>query len=154
MASSARIFFAGVGTTFLILGAGFGGGLLMANSALKEPTGYQAKAKAEPSAPPARIVLPTTAQAAQPPEQPQEVAAVEPAPQPIQAAPAASQAEKIDTKKAEKEERDRKKRIAERKVKRQLAQARARQLEPRQEPRIMAFGGEDPQRGFGFFGQN
>ena len=51
MASSARIFFAGVGTTFLILGAGFGGGLLMANSALKEPTGYQAKAKAEPSAP-------------------------------------------------------------------------------------------------------
>jgi len=150
MASSARIFFAGVGTTFLILGAGFGGGLLMANSALKEPTGYQAKSKAEPSAP-ARVILPTTAQAAHPPEQPQEVVAVEPAPQPIQAAPAASQAEKVDTKKAE---RDRKKRIAERKVKRQLAQARVRQLEPRQEPRIMAFGSEDPQRGFGFFGQN
>ena len=30
MASNARIFLAGVGTTFIILGAGFGGGLLMA----------------------------------------------------------------------------------------------------------------------------
>ncbi len=34
MASNARIFFAGAGTTFVILGAGFGGGLFMANSAL------------------------------------------------------------------------------------------------------------------------
>jgi hypothetical protein len=151
MASNARIFFAGVGTTFVILGVGFGGGLLMANSALKEPTSYQAKAKAEPSTP-ARVIPLTTTEAAQPPQAPQPVAAVEPAPAP-QAAPAETPVEKVDTKKAEKKERDRKRRIAERKVKRQLA--RARQHEPRQEARVMAFD-EQPQQtaGFSFFGQN
>ena len=39
MASNLRIFFAGVGTTFILLGVGFGGGLMMAKSALEEPTG-------------------------------------------------------------------------------------------------------------------
>jgi hypothetical protein len=33
MASNARIFFAGVGTTFVILAIGFGGGLMLAKSA-------------------------------------------------------------------------------------------------------------------------
>jgi hypothetical protein len=41
MASNAGIFFAGMGTTLIILGTGFGGGLMMATSALKEPIGYQ-----------------------------------------------------------------------------------------------------------------
>jgi hypothetical protein len=31
MASNARIFFAGVGTTFVILAVGFSGGLILAN---------------------------------------------------------------------------------------------------------------------------
>jgi hypothetical protein len=151
MAWSAHTFFAGVGTTFLILGVGFGGGMLMANSALKEPAGYQAKAKAEP-APPARVILPTTAETAQSPQAPQPVAAVEPAPVP-QAAPVEPAVEKVDTKKAEKQERDRKKRIAERKAKRQLAQTRARQHEPRQEARIMAFDVPPQQTaGINFFG--
>jgi hypothetical protein len=34
MASSAGIFFAGIGTAFIIIGAGFGGGLMFANSAV------------------------------------------------------------------------------------------------------------------------
>jgi hypothetical protein len=67
MASSAAIFFAGVGTTFMILGAGFGGGLMIAKSALQEPAGYQNRAPAEPPSPD-RIVLPSTAEAAQPPQ--------------------------------------------------------------------------------------
>jgi hypothetical protein len=36
MTSSARIFFAGVGTTFAILIVGFGGGLMMAKSAVHD----------------------------------------------------------------------------------------------------------------------
>ena len=60
MASNAGIFFAGVGTTFIILGAGFGGGLMMATSVLKEPVGYQKRTSDEP--PPAvRMILPSTA---------------------------------------------------------------------------------------------
>ena len=51
MASNAGIFFAGVGTTFIILGAGFGGGLMMATSALKEPAEYRNRASAEPPSP-------------------------------------------------------------------------------------------------------
>ena len=43
----------------------------MANSALKEPSGYQARTTAElPS--PVRVILPTTAEAAQPPQPPQQ----------------------------------------------------------------------------------
>ena len=87
MASSARIFFAGVGTTFVILGVGFGGGLFLANSALKEPAGPRARPAAEPSSSSVRVILPTTAEAA--PAPPQRVAAVELAPPPevITAAP-------------------------------------------------------------------
>ena len=69
MASSTRMFFAGVGNTFAILGVGSGGGLLMADSALKEPAGYQARATAEPPSP-VRVILPTTAEAAQPMQPP------------------------------------------------------------------------------------
>ena len=36
MTSHARIFFAGVGTTFVILAIGFGGGVLLATSAVKD----------------------------------------------------------------------------------------------------------------------
>ncbi|MBR1152326.1 hypothetical protein [Bradyrhizobium sp. JYMT SZCCT0428] len=109
MASSARIFFAGVGTTFVILGVGFGSGLLMANSALKERSGYQARTAAElPS--PVRVILPTTAEAAQPPQPPQQTsqqaAMVDPAPaEPVQAAQPEKRAEKPDAKKAEAEVR-------------------------------------------------
>ena len=44
MATTTGAFFAGIGTTFVVLAFGFGGGLMMAKSALHEPSGYQARA--------------------------------------------------------------------------------------------------------------
>ena len=43
MSSNARIFFAGVGTTFVILAVGFGAGLMMASSTLPDTTRRQAQ---------------------------------------------------------------------------------------------------------------
>ena len=158
MTSIARGFFAGVGTTFVILAIGFGGGLLIANSALKEPTGYRAKAKAEPSLP-VRVILPTSAEAAQPAQppqpEPQQVAAVEPKP-PVEPVKAVSPTvEKADAKKAEIETRERRKRYAERKARREASRTR-QQLEPRirEDAPRMAFGSDEPQSAFGFFGNN
>jgi len=162
MASNAGIFFAGMGTTFIILGAGFGGGLMMAKSALKEPTGYQTHAAEPPSS--ARVILPSTAEAAQPPQPPQQVATAPQPPlppqvQPVKEAqpPVEKQVEKVDTRKAEAEQRERRQRYAERKAKRQAERAkRQQQIEQgeHQEAPIMAFGGDEPRRsgGFSFFG--
>jgi hypothetical protein len=161
MASSARIFFAGVGTTFIILGAGFGGGLMMAKSALKEPTGYQTRASAEPPSP-ARVILPSSAEAAQPPQPSQPIDTTpQPSPQlqPVKEAEplGEKQVEKVDTRKTEAGQRERRKRYAERKAKRQLERAkRQQQIEQgeRQEVPILAFGGDERRQGggFGFFG--
>lgn len=163
MASNAGIFFAGVGTTFIILGAGFGGGLMMATSALKEPTGYQNHVSTEPPSP-VRVILPSTAEAAQPPQPSQQIATAPepPLPPPLQPmkelpAPVEKQVEKVDTKKAEAEQRERRKRYAERKARRHAERAnRQQQIEQgeQQEAPIMAFGGDEPRRsgGFGFFG--
>jgi hypothetical protein len=41
MASNAGIFFAGMGTTLIILAQALAAGFMMATSALKKPTGYQ-----------------------------------------------------------------------------------------------------------------
>jgi hypothetical protein len=152
MASSARIFFAGVGTTFVILGVGFGGGLLMATSALKEPTGYPAHATADPPSP-VRVILPASAEAAQPPQPPQQVAAVASAPEPVKEVQPDKRVEKVDTKKAEVEARERRKRYAERKAKREAARAR-QQLEARErvDAPVMAFSGDDTPR-LGLFGK-
>jgi type IV secretory pathway VirB10-like protein len=163
MASNAGIFLAGVGTTFIILGAGFGGGLMMATSALKEPTEYQNRASAEPPSP-ARVILPSTAEAAQPPQPSQQIATAPEPPlppplQPMKGAQAAveRQVENADTRKAEAEQRERRKRYAERKTKRQAERAKRQQQIAQgehQEAPIMAFGGDEPRRsaGFGFFG--
>jgi hypothetical protein len=156
MATNARIFFAGVGTAFIILGIGFGGGLFMANSALKEPAGYRARAAAEPPSP-VRVVLPTSAEAAQaaePSQQPlPQVASVEPTSEQVKAASPEKHVEKIDTRKAEADARERRKRYADRKAKREAARAR-QQIEPREraDSPVMAFGGDESRRGFGFFG--
>jgi type IV secretory pathway VirB10-like protein len=163
MASNAGIFFAGVGTTFIILGAGFGGGLMMATSALKEPVGYQKRTSDEPR-PAARVILPSTAEAAQPPQPAQQTATAPepPPPPPLQPAKEAEpavqkQVEKVDTKKVESEQRERRKRYAERKARRQAERAKRQQQIERNEPQeapILAFGGDEPSRsgGFGFFG--
>ncbi|MEA2985653.1 MAG: hypothetical protein QOD94_1907, partial [Alphaproteobacteria bacterium] len=67
MVSSARVFFAGVGTTFAILAVGFGGGIMLAKSALQDQPA-QTRASAE-APPPARVILAATAAAAvRPPE--------------------------------------------------------------------------------------
>jgi outer membrane biosynthesis protein TonB len=132
MASNAGIFFAGVGTTFVILGAGFGAGLFMAKSALQDPTNYQARVTSPEPPAPVRVILPSTAEAAQTPHPPvqQVAAAPEPAspPQPqvqqmkeVRAAPVEKHTDKVDTRKAEVEERERRKRYAERKAKRLAA---------------------------------
>jgi len=97
MASNARIFFAGVGTTFLILGVGFGGGLILASSTLKQPAAYQARATAEPPSP-IRVILPASADAAQPPQLPQQSAA-ESAPEPAKEVQPTMRIEGTDTKK-------------------------------------------------------
>jgi hypothetical protein len=161
MATSTGAFFAGIGTTFAVLALGFGGGLMMANSALNEPTGYRASV-ARDAPTPVRVILPTTAEAAQPPQQPQQQASSQPdfppALQPAKEAqaPVEKQFEKADNKKAE--ERERKRRYAERKAKR-LTEARARQQRQQQPPRepedapILAFGGDSAPRLSGnFFG--
>ena len=167
MASNLRIFFAGVGTTFILLGVGFGGGLMMAKSALEEPTGHRSPAPSEPL-PPVRVILPSTTEAALPPQSPKEqqvvAASPEPAPQP-QAQPAkeavpVEQADQVDTRKAKAEERARRKRVAERKAKRLAAErAKHQHIEPDERPRgpVMAFGGDEPLKsggGFGFFGRD
>jgi type IV secretory pathway VirB10-like protein len=163
MASNAGIFFAGVGTTLIILGSGFGGGLMMATSALKEPPEYQNRASAEPPLP-ARAILPSTAEAEQPPQPSQQIATAPepPLPPPLQPvkgaqAPVERQVEKLDTRKAVAEQRERRKRYAERKAKRQAERAkRQQQIEQgeHQDAPIMAFGGDEPRRsgGFDFFG--
>jgi hypothetical protein len=154
MASSARIFFAGVGTTFLILGVGFGGGVMMADSAFKNSTTSQAQARIES---PVRVILPTT-QAAQPPQsevqpQSQQVTAVAAAPlvpvtQPLKEL--GTRTESVDVRKEVAEER---RRHAERRAKRQAERTRRQQqVQPSQAATVMAFGREEPQRGLGFFG--
>jgi hypothetical protein len=145
MTSSARIFFAGVGTTFAILIVGFGGGLMMAKSAVHDRPAPSRASSEQPSAPGVRVVLPASSEAATP--APERTAAVEPTPQiqPVQNAQAP--VEPVATpepRKTKSELKAERRRYAERKAKR-IAAARARlQLEPQQrtEPSIVAYGGD------------
>ena len=154
MASSAHIFFAGVGTTFVILAAGFGGGLLLAKSAVHDPS-PKALASSEQITP-VRVILPASAEPAQPQQQAPpavSVSVLEPQPevqqtkkfQPVDEAQA-------ENRKVQAEKRERLQRYAERKAKRIAAARAKRQIEqpPRPEPAIMAFG--DGPRVGGFFG--
>jgi hypothetical protein len=154
MASNALVFLAGVGTTFVILTAGFSGGLVFTKAALDDrPT----PTRADPGPPPhVRVVLPayteptpstgfvpfqaeTGASAAKP-----EMQTVREAPTPV------AQVAKPDTSTAERQLRVERRRQAERKA-RKIAAARAKQqieARTRQEPSIVAFGGDGPH----FFG--
>jgi hypothetical protein len=153
MASSARVFFAGVGTTFVILAVGFGGGVMLAKSALHDQPA-QTRASAEPPAPTRVILAATAAPAVRAPDPavPEPKSQAQPAHE-TQVAPVPTQVEKIDPKKAERESRAQRKRIAERKA-RKIAAERARRMEAQQPeltPGILAFGGDQPRSG-GFFG--
>jgi hypothetical protein len=134
MAASTGAFFAGVATTFAIFAVGFGGGWMIANSTLNEPSAPRSRAVSEARAP-VRVILPHPAEAAQPPQgaSPPEPAAPPAVQQPAKQVPVEKQVEKLDTKKAEAGERER--RYAERKTKRQ-AEARARQQREQQRPRV------------------
>lgn len=138
MASTARIFFAGIGTTFLILGVGFGGGLLLAKTAVHDQP-LQSRANSE-STRAVRVILPTSAEPATqaavsepiPVPTPKEVPAIEP------------QAPKADPKKAERDLKAERKRFAERKARRMVAMRVRQQSEQvgRAEPGLMAFDGD------------
>jgi len=146
MTSKTVIFFAGVGTTFMILGAGFGGGLLMANSALRDTANVQTRVSSPAPAEPARVVLPSTAeiarapqpatqpepatQEATPPPQPQ----VHPEPVKVVQVPVERQVDAADARKSEVDERERRKQYAERKPKR-IASEQARRQQRRIEQR-------------------
>jgi hypothetical protein len=142
----------------LILAVGFGGGLLLAKTA------------AEPAAPsrsvvdrlpPARIILPASAEAAtpsvlpavqatrQPPPHQAAAASETPAPAgPVkeaqQAAEKDQQAERAERRKAEAGQRARHRKYAERKARREAARLAMQQEQvSRQQPGIMAFGRDD-----------
>ena len=149
MASNARIFFAGIGTTFVILAIGFGGGLMLAKSALHDPSG-QTRANSE-AARGMRVILPASAE---PALQVTAAAPTEPQPQTqpaqnVQAPVIEKPVEKVEPNRAEKDMKAARQRYAERKA-RKIAVARLRQrIEPQQtqEPRVMAFGRDAPRTG-------
>ena len=94
---------------------------------------------------PVRVIPLTTAEAA-----PQSVAALEPVAAP-EVKVSEKQVEKLETRKAEPEERAHKKRLAERKARKARQQVEARlRAQPRPEPGVMAFS-EEP-RQVSFFG--
>ena len=69
MASVTRAFIIGAGTTFAILTAGFGGGLMFAKNIMQPIPPAQARSAAD-RLPPVRVILPTSAEAAKPPQVP------------------------------------------------------------------------------------
>jgi type IV secretory pathway VirB10-like protein len=150
MASNSRVFFAGMGTTFIILAVGFGGGVILARTTMELPAPSPSLAA---RLPPARVILPASAEAAAQPQPLVETPAAPDPPPPVtpvkqvqQAQERDRQAERAEQRKAEAKERARRKRYAERKARLEAARLAAEQ------PGVMAFGSDDYQRrGGGFF---
>jgi hypothetical protein len=158
MATNTSTFFAGMGTTIFILALGFGGGLLVAKTVMAPPFEQQARA---PIQLPMRVILPASADPAQPPQlSPTTAETVSPPPlqPPIkEAVLPVTTVEKVDTRKAETEERAHRKRSAERKTKRLAAEKAKRQQQIEQgqgQMPIVAFGSDEARQsgGPGFFG--
>ena len=151
MASSARIFFAGVGTTFAILAVGFGAGILMANSTYSG-TSAQKPASSEPPA--ARVVYPSSAEPALPvaapvPTEPTPAPSPQLSTQATSTSEAQPQSQVEERSKTRRELRaDRRRRYAERRARRHQ---RPHESPDQREPGIMAFDGDAPPRA-GFFG--
>ena len=163
--SNARIFFAGMGTTVLLLGAGFSGGLMLASTAIDSLP--QNKTAAADRLQPVRVVLPATAEAAPAPAQPatsvatsgQPAQAQNPPAKEMQAAAEKDQrSERAEQRRAEYAERERHERFAERKARRDAARLKQRdqqqqEARPQERPGILAFGFDEAQRRpGGFFG--
>jgi type IV secretory pathway VirB10-like protein len=162
MASSGRIFFAGVATTFVILTIGFGAGLMLAKASV-EPSA-RSYSPAEPL-PPVRVILPTSAEPALPSQKSVQSAETPPESQrdaPVREANQASEKDRlidqVERRKAEADERGRRKKMAERRARREaarFAQEQERQQRSKQQASVLAFGQADdqPRGGSGFFGQ-
>ncbi len=142
MPSSPRTLYVGVVTTFAILTVGFSGATMIANSAsTKPPVGYQSHVTAQTS--PVRVILPTTAEAAQPPQPgaaaPRSTSALQPLS--VQT-PVENEVRKADMRRAQADEERSRSRYAERKS-RKIAEARARQrMAPREAAQsVLAFSG-------------
>jgi type IV secretory pathway VirB10-like protein len=162
--SSARIYFAGMATTILLLGIGFSGGLMLARTAM-EP-GQQNRPTVANRSAPDRVVLPASAEAHPAPPQPaapaDPPAATERPAVPIQAKDVQGseknrQAEFVEQRKAESAERERRRNYAERKARREAARLKRErdQQEARGQERtgVMAFSfDESKPRPGGFFG--
>ena len=154
MASNAVVFFAGVGTTFVILTAGFSSGLVFTKAAFDDT---RADTRADPRPPPSvRVILPAYGEPAPSAipvsDQPQtEATLATPEAQTVREAPTpAAHVSAPDPRTVERNLRAERRKQAERKV-RKLAAARARQemkAQTHPAPSVMAFGGDGPH----FFG--
>ena len=149
MASNARVFFAGMGTTFIILAVGFGSGVILARTTMELPAQSPSLAA---RLPPARVILPASADAAAPPQPPVETVTAPEPPPPVTPVKQAQQpperdrqAERAEQRRAEAEERARRRKYSERKARREAARLAA------QQSGVMAFGSEDNQRRSGGF---
>jgi hypothetical protein len=151
MASSARTFFAGVGTTFAILAVGFGGGILMANST-SSGTPAQKHTSSEPPAA-TRIVYLSSAEPALPvaapvPTEPTPAPSSQASTQAVATSETPPQSQVEERSKTRRELRADRRRHAERRAHRHQ---RPLESPDQREPRIMAFDGGAAPRG-GFFG--
>lgn len=150
MASNTRAFFVGVGTTFAVLAVGFGGGIMLAKGAM-EPS-PSAAVRSTPILSPVRIILPASADAAQPPQAPASPAPV-PALQGNRIQEAHRSPEQNDRaggtehRIEDSRQRERRNRVVERRAKRETARVAKQQQLLRQG--IVAFGGENEQPTFG-----
>lgn len=154
MASNAVLFFAGVGTTFVILTAGFGSGLVFTKAAFDDT---RAPARGDLRPPPSvRVVLPAygepASSAAPVPDQPRTEAtlAIPEAKTGREASTPVAQVSTPDPRTVERNLRAERRKQAERKA-RKVAAAKARQemkAQTQQPPSVMAFGGDGPH----FFG--
>ena len=144
MTSHARIFFAGVGTTFIILAIGFGGGVLLATSAVKDNGSAVGRPPQIPqmTVPATRVVHPASsepvAQVITDTPKP-KLPLVQPPDQGV-STPEPSQAQPHEHQKTRRELRAEKRR--ERAERRAERRARRYHWEPlrQQEPAMMAFG--------------
>lgn len=113
MASTARVFFAGVATSVLLIGAGFGGGVALVTTAMDVPQKAPQTSAApwsEKATPPERVVLPAMTDAAPVASEPASTQAAilrtaQPLVTPSQEPPGVSGQDQVEKQDLEKEKR-------------------------------------------------
>jgi hypothetical protein len=147
MTTSARAFFAGMGTTFVILAVGFGGGVMLAKNSIAPPQSSRVA-----SIPEARVVLPTSAETVEQPISTSltvestshaDMSAL-PAILPIASNELNKSQERAGRRKAEMEKRALRTRVAKRKSAQYAARIAKYQVQSQPtQPNIMAFGEDE-----------